>query len=68
MFQAVLSASPVLSQEDLKRFALGVSPQWDIECDQLLRTAVSRLADRDEPHSHMVLILDKVGFVISIKY
>lgn len=59
MFQAVLSASPVLSQEDLKRFALGVSPQWDIECDQLLRTAVSRLADRDEPHSHMVLILDK---------
>ncbi|XP_038552604.1 separin [Micropterus salmoides] len=59
MLKAVLSASPVLSQEDLKRFALGVSPQWDIECDQLLRTAVSRLADRDEPHSHMVLILDK---------
>lgn len=68
VFQAVLSASPVLSQEDLRRFALGVSPQWDTECDQLLHTAVSRLACRDEPRGHVVLILDKVGFVISIKY
>lgn len=68
MFQAVLSASPVLSQEDLQRFALGVSPQWDMECDQLLHKAVSRLADRDEPHGHVVLILDKVGFIISVKY
>ncbi|XP_044033677.1 separin isoform X2 [Siniperca chuatsi] len=59
MLKAVLSASPVLSQEDLKRFALGVSPQWDVECDQLLHRAVSRLADRDEPHRHVVLILDK---------
>ncbi|XP_074489400.1 separin [Sebastes fasciatus] len=59
MLQAVLSASPVLSQEDLKRFALGVSPQWDAECDQLLHTAVSRLAGRDEPRGHVVLILDK---------
>ncbi|XP_070758909.1 separin [Enoplosus armatus] len=59
MLNAVLSASPVLSHEDLKRFAVGVSPQWDVECDQLFHTAVSRLADRDEPHGHMVLILDK---------
>ncbi|KAM8756416.1 separin isoform 1-T1 [Acanthopagrus schlegelii] len=59
MVMAVLSASPVLSQEDLKRFALGVSPQWDMECDQLLHAAVSRLADRDEPSGHVVLILDK---------
>ncbi|KAL7408511.1 hypothetical protein ABVT39_024602 [Epinephelus coioides] len=59
MLKAVLSASPVLSQDDLKRFALGVFPQWDTECDQLLQTAVSRLADRDEPHGHVVLILDR---------
>ncbi|KAI3370171.1 hypothetical protein L3Q82_024954, partial [Scortum barcoo] len=59
MLKAVLSASYALSQEDLKRFALGVSSQWDTECDQLLHTAVSRLADRDEPHGHVVLILDK---------
>ncbi|XP_051271664.1 separin isoform X1 [Dicentrarchus labrax] len=59
MLKAVLSASPVLSQEDLKRFALGVSSQWNIECDKLLHTAVSRLAVRDEPQSHVVLILDK---------
>ncbi|XP_054473293.1 separin [Anoplopoma fimbria] len=59
MLKAVLSASPVLSQEDLKRFALGVSPQWDTECDKLLQTAVSRLACRDEPRGHVVLILDK---------
>ncbi|XP_076604279.1 separin [Chaetodon auriga] len=59
MLKAVLSASPVLSQEDLQRFALGVSPQWDVECDQLLHTAVSRLADTDKPQGHVVLILDK---------
>ncbi|XP_070698763.1 separin [Pempheris klunzingeri] len=59
MLKALLAASSVLSQEDLRRFALGVSPQWDVECDQLLHTAMSRLADRDEPGSHMVLILDK---------
>lgn len=68
VFQAVLSASPVLSEEDLKRFALGVSPQWDMECDRLLHAAVSRLADRDEPSGHVVLILDKVGFIISAEY
>ncbi|XP_055365258.1 separin isoform X2 [Betta splendens] len=59
MLKAVLSASPELSQEDLQRFTLGLSPQWDVECDQLMRTAVSQLADRDEPKGHMVLILDK---------
>ncbi|XP_026161906.1 separin isoform X2 [Mastacembelus armatus] len=59
MLKAVLSASPVLSQEDLQRFALGVSPQWDTECNQLLHTSVSLLTDRDEPCGHVVLILDK---------
>ncbi|XP_023279429.1 separin isoform X2 [Seriola lalandi dorsalis] len=59
MLKAVLSAFPVLSQEDIQRFSLGVSPQWDMECDQLLHTAVSRLSERDEPHGHVVLILDK---------
>lgn len=68
MFQVVLSASAVLSQEDLKRFGLGVCPQWDTECDHLLQSTVSRLADRNEPQNHVVLILDKVGFVPSINY
>lgn len=68
VLQAVLSASPVLCQDELKRFAVGVSPQWDTECDQLLFRAVSRLACRDEPRGHVVLILDRVGFIISAKY
>ncbi|KAM9860344.1 separin [Aulostomus maculatus] len=59
MLMAVLSASPALSQKDLNRFAQGVSPQWDSECDQLFHTAVSQLANRKEPHGHVVLILDK---------
>uniref|UniRef100_A0AAQ5X602 separase n=1 Tax=Amphiprion ocellaris TaxID=80972 RepID=A0AAQ5X602_AMPOC len=59
MLKAVLSASPVLSEEDLKIFAHGVSPQWNTECDQLLHGAVSQLSKRDEPKGHMVLILDK---------
>ncbi|XP_072238399.1 separin [Leuresthes tenuis] len=59
MLKAVLSASPVLSGEDRKSLAKGLSPRWDSECDQLLHTAVSQLADREEPRSHMVLILDK---------
>ena len=63
--QVVLSASPLLSKEDLKRFALGFSPQWDMECDCLLNTAVSQLSKRDEPRSHVVLILDKVVLMIS---
>lgn len=58
----------MLSEDDLKQFALGVSPQWDTECDQLLHTAVSQLLQRDEPRNHVVLILDKVGFIISVKY
>lgn len=66
VFQLVLSGSPVLSQDDLKRFALGVSPQWDTECDRLLHTAVSQLADRNEPRGHVVLILDKVDFIIVV--
>uniref|UniRef100_A0A3Q4HSX9 separase n=1 Tax=Neolamprologus brichardi TaxID=32507 RepID=A0A3Q4HSX9_NEOBR len=57
--EVLLSASPVLSEDDLKRFTLGVSPQWDTECDQLLHTAVSQLLQRDEPRNHVVLILDK---------
>ncbi|XP_039972012.1 LOW QUALITY PROTEIN: separin [Xiphias gladius] len=59
MLKAVLSAFPVLSQEDLQRFALGIFPQWDMECDQLLHTAVSQLSEGDEPQGHVVLILDK---------
>ncbi|XP_034726032.1 separin [Etheostoma cragini] len=59
MLKAVLSASPVLSQEALKRFAMGVSSQWDKKCDQLLHAAVCRLTDREEPRGHVVLILDK---------
>ncbi|KAM3621454.1 uncharacterized protein V6R79_011383 [Siganus canaliculatus] len=57
--KVVLSASPALSQEDLRSFARGVSSEWDAECEQLLSAAVSQLADRAEPHGHVVLILDK---------
>ncbi|XP_028263041.1 separin [Parambassis ranga] len=59
MLKAVLSASPVLSEDDIKRFGFGLYPQWDTECDQLLRTAVSQLSESDEPRGHAVLILDK---------
>ncbi|AWP02957.1 putative separin [Scophthalmus maximus] len=59
MLKAVLSAFPVLSHDDLHRFSLGVSPQWDTECDQLLHEALSQLSERDEPRGHVVLILDK---------
>ncbi|KAM6928107.1 separin [Xenentodon cancila] len=59
MLKAVLSSSSLLLEEDLKRFALGFSSQWDMECDHLLHKAVSQLSERDEPRSHVVLILDK---------
>ncbi|XP_059186202.1 separin isoform X2 [Centropristis striata] len=62
MLKAVLSASPVLSQDDLKRFSRGFSSQWDTECEQLLLTAVSQLQDQEvskKPRGHVVLILDK---------
>ncbi|KAM9758407.1 separin isoform 2-T2 [Menidia menidia] len=59
MLKAVLSASPALSEDDQKSFGKGLSPKWDVECDRLLHSAVSQLADREEPRGHMVLILDK---------
>ncbi|XP_068598709.1 separin [Brachionichthys hirsutus] len=59
ILKAVLSASPVLSQEELRRFALGLSPRWSSECDELLRAALAPLANRQEPNNHVVLILDK---------
>ncbi|XP_037535521.1 separin [Nematolebias whitei] len=57
--KVVLSASRMLSDEDLKRFAFGLSPLWDLECDQLLHAAVSKISERNENQSHVVLILDK---------
>uniref|UniRef100_A0A8C5GC86 separase n=1 Tax=Gouania willdenowi TaxID=441366 RepID=A0A8C5GC86_GOUWI len=59
MLKAVLSASPVLSDDDIKRFAHGLCPQWNADSDQLFYSAVSQLSDRAEPRSHMVLIMDK---------
>ncbi|XP_077386541.1 separin [Festucalex cinctus] len=59
MLKVLLSAIPVLSQKDLKSFALGVCPEWDDDCEQLLQSAVLQFADREEPHGHVVLILDK---------
>lgn len=49
-----------MSQEDLEQLAWGLSPDWDGECDRLLHAAVSRVACREEPRDHVVLILDKV--------
>ncbi|XP_056156403.1 separin [Lampris incognitus] len=59
MLKAVLSASPLLSQEELQRFSLGIFPEREGVCDTLLQTAVSRLSNREEPQGHVVLILDK---------
>uniref|UniRef100_A0A665W0V1 separase n=1 Tax=Echeneis naucrates TaxID=173247 RepID=A0A665W0V1_ECHNA len=59
LFQAVLSAFPMLSQEDLQRFAMGLSPQWEKEFIQLFHTAASQLSERDKPCGHVVLILDR---------
>ncbi|KAJ0069122.1 hypothetical protein NL108_018148, partial [Boleophthalmus pectinirostris] len=59
MLKAVLSAAPVLSEEDLRTFAFGVCPQWDSDCEQLLQNALSQLSEREEPRGHVVLILDK---------
>lgn len=59
VLKIVLSASPVMTQEDLKQLAWGFSPDWDLECDRLLHAAVSRVNEREEPKDHIVLILDK---------
>ncbi|XP_061731171.1 separin isoform X1 [Nerophis ophidion] len=59
MLKALLSATPVLSQKDWKRFTLGVCPHWDDKCEQLLQSSVVQLTDRKEPCGHVVLILDK---------
>ncbi|XP_077429763.1 separin [Vanacampus margaritifer] len=59
MLKVLLSAIPMLSQKDLKSFALGVCPEWDDDCEQLLQSAVLQFADREEPCGHVVLILDK---------
>lgn len=39
---------------------LGVFPQWDTECEQILQASIFQLADQEEPSGHVVLILDKV--------
>uniref|UniRef100_A0A3Q2ZBF7 separase n=1 Tax=Hippocampus comes TaxID=109280 RepID=A0A3Q2ZBF7_HIPCM len=59
MLKVVLSAIPLLSQKDLKSFALGIWPEWDYDCEQLLQSAVLQLAKREEPCGHVVLLLDK---------
>ncbi|CAL9704114.1 unnamed protein product [Knipowitschia caucasica] len=59
MIKALLSAAPVLSEDDLKSFAFGVCPHWDSICEQLLQAAVTQLLEREEPRGHVVLVLDK---------
>lgn len=59
MLKVLLSAAPSLCPEDLKTFAFGLCPEWDMSCEQHLQTAVSQLADREELKGHVVLILDK---------
>ncbi|XP_051932994.1 separin isoform X2 [Hippocampus zosterae] len=59
MLKVVLSAIPVLSQKDLQSFALGVWPEWDDDCEQLLQSAVLQLANREKPSGHVVLLLDR---------
>lgn len=52
-----------MTREDLDQLAWGLSPDWNVECDRLLRTAVAQVADREEPQDHVVLILDKVRLI-----
>uniref|UniRef100_A0AAZ3RPI9 separase n=1 Tax=Oncorhynchus tshawytscha TaxID=74940 RepID=A0AAZ3RPI9_ONCTS len=59
VFQAVLSASPLLSQSQLQCFAQGVCVEQGKQCVDLLQTAAAVLAERPEPEGHVVLILDK---------
>ncbi|XP_057700846.1 separin [Corythoichthys intestinalis] len=59
MLKVVLSASPLLSQKDLRSFAQGVCPEWDDDCEQILRSAVWQFPDREVPCGHTVLILDR---------
>lgn len=61
--QVVLSASHLLNDDDLRRFALGLSPHWHSECNQLLHSTIFNLSEKNENRSHVVLILDKVGLV-----
>uniref|UniRef100_A0A8C9V3Y1 separase n=1 Tax=Scleropages formosus TaxID=113540 RepID=A0A8C9V3Y1_SCLFO len=55
----VLSASPLLSQQDLHALASGLCPERAAELVSLLQVAVSALSNRAEPQGHTVLILDK---------
>ncbi|KAF7206960.1 separin [Nothobranchius furzeri] len=59
MLKVILSASHELSSEDLRAFARGSSPHWDVDCDQILRVAKSKFSGRNETRGHLVLILDK---------
>ncbi|XP_077581629.1 separin isoform X2 [Stigmatopora nigra] len=59
MLKIVLSASSLLSQKDLRSFALGVFPEWDEDCEKLLRSAVCHIPDTEESCGHTVLILDR---------
>ncbi|XP_077458989.1 separin [Stigmatopora argus] len=59
MLKVVLSASPLLSLKDLRSFALGVCPEWDDDCEKLLRSAALQFPDTEEPCGHTVLILDR---------
>ncbi|XP_061641411.1 separin [Phyllopteryx taeniolatus] len=59
ILKVLLSASSLLTQKDLKSFALGVCPEWYEDCEQILRSAVLQFADSEKPCGHVVLILDK---------
>ncbi|KAJ8359018.1 hypothetical protein SKAU_G00155430 [Synaphobranchus kaupii] len=57
--KAVLSASPLLSPQDLHSLASGLCPCRMEESLAALQGAVSALKDRAEPQGHIVLMLDK---------
>ncbi|KPP73338.1 separin-like, partial [Scleropages formosus] len=59
LLKVVLSASPLLSQQDLHALASGLCPERAAELVSLLQVAVSALSNRAEPQGHTVLILDK---------
>ncbi|KAG7477347.1 hypothetical protein MATL_G00068680 [Megalops atlanticus] len=59
LLKAILSAAPLLSQQDMYSLAEGLCPGRSEEPLAVLQKAVSALKDIAEPQGHIVLVLDK---------
>ncbi|XP_036386546.1 separin [Megalops cyprinoides] len=59
LLKAILSAAPLLSQQDMCSLAEGLCPGRSEESLAVLQKAASALKDIAEPQGHIVLVLDK---------